>query len=288
MELETTVPDLDTIATVRAMIENEEGWASRRPYLVFRGRTLQDGRTLASYGIQKNSTLSLRFGDAPEVLRGAGTPAQQQKRYSNYSRKAISFVMIMGAAYKLSASASLSIGKIAFMIAVAAIVIADILCSTKDYAYAILPVPLPITAALIHHKHKSRVRHQRTDGEADQAIDTENANEDVLRGEENNDNNTDKDRNSDDDEDIQHFDGIFETPCIVVTGGSLVAMFGGQYMVGAASPLGFFFFFTVALGLYLMTITTVRTVALTPHATYLEIVLKLLVVITIITAFFHR
>lgn len=236
--------------------------------------------------------------------------------------------MIMGAAYKLSASASLSIGKIAFMIAVAAIVIADILCSTKvtlapkwgstlpylsipwsiylsgfllvfasylllisfnkDYAYAILPVPLPITAALIHHKHKSRVRHQRTDGEADQAIDTENANEDVLRGEENNDNNTGKDRNSDDDEDIQHFDGIFETSCIVVTGGSFVAMFGGQYMVGAASPLGFFFFFTVALGLYLMTITTVRTVALTPHATYLEIVLKLLVVITIITAFFHR
>ncbi|KAF8662453.1 hypothetical protein HU200_056039 [Digitaria exilis] len=211
--------------------------------------------------------------------------------------------MTMSAAYKVSASASLSIGKVAFMIAIAAMTIADIVFSAKvklapkwsvylsvpwsiylcgsllvlasylllisfhtDYVYSIFPVLFLIVAAFLHHKYKEKV------------------NKDIPRGKENDD-KTGKDDNSDDEE-VEHFDGIFETSSNIVTGGSLITLFGGQYMVGVVSPLGFFFFFTVVLGIYLMTITTVRTGALTPHATYLEIMLKLQLVITIITAFF--
>lgn len=61
----------------------------------------------------------------------------------------------------------------------------------------------------------------------------------------------------------------------------------GNSMVGPVSAVGFLFFYTVALGLYLMMVTTVRTGVLTAHARYLAILLKVLLVITLITALIH-
>ncbi|CAL5010926.1 unnamed protein product [Urochloa decumbens] len=227
---------------------------------------------------------------------------EQQKRCSKYSQKALMFAITTFMAYLGSSSASSpSNGNTAFKIAMAAFFVAipiDLISITKtpkwgyalvylscflmvllsylllmsfhkDYSCAIIPVLLLFFAALLHRKLRPSARQQNTT-------------------------NTIPDEHLDSDKVDQDLENIFDWSAGVVNCGGLISMILGHYMYIAGPNhltevrvIGFLFFFTVVMGLYLMMVTTVRNPDLTFYVVYLCYLRDALLVGTLIASVIH-
>ncbi|CAO2176220.1 unnamed protein product [Urochloa humidicola] len=90
----------------------------------------------------------------------------------------------------------------------------------------------------------------------------------------------------------KELDSIFELSTLILNWSTFISaimaifrdLIPGENQFISLSPVGFLFFLTIILGLYLMFISTVRTTALNLRAKYLDVLLMLLLASTVIAA----
>ncbi|CAO2206097.1 unnamed protein product [Urochloa humidicola] len=127
----------------------------------------------------------------------------------------------------------------------------------RDYAYAILFLPLVVGFSLAQQKIWPEGNRQSTDEKLGKEL-----------------------------------DGIFDLSSLILNWSTFISaimaifrdLIPGENQFISLSPVGFLFFLTIVLGLYLMFISTVRTAALNLRAKYLDVLLMFLLASTVIAA----